>query len=683
MSTMLLEDGRPADQSKLVNEWRDRITQARDDRKRFEATWMSNLAFASGKHWLAWNPLSQQLELPSSLRDRELYTADVITERRLTALGELGQDDDRPQLLLVGDGGDDTAEGIQEHLNRALSYGWDHEWKGERALQEARQVCIDLGTSAIRARYDATAGPPLTGQDGKPIMLPWRDGRPELDPEKARALMADAYQNGDTADMRPANEGRICWEPLSPFQLLVPPGVHHEDMFPWEIIVRPTPLEQIQAMYPTAADMVEDSDISSVFGVDQVNETGWTMDAGFGETRSKLKGHAWLYTCYERPSARFPCGRTVILGGREHRLLHIDDHLPCKAPDGTYVSGIAYFHWWKVTGRFWSRSLVEALKDPQRIINRRKTQNAEIIDRGMPKVFVEEGSLPHNPAGLPLEKIEVKRGATQPSFHGGVGPGEWMYRELEEARVDLEHASGMRGPSLGDNPTSVTTYSQLALLAEKDQVKRSPMLKGHHEAIGRLVEATVHLMRTYWGEQKQVLIEDEADKIDAIAFNASQIPDFFVVKVATGAPIPRSQAAELKKIDDIAQYSINAGQPLPVEWYVHSLEAGSPLEMPPTAGDDHAQKAEIENHWMQKGTDMPVMDYDPLEVHIPIHRAAQIRAELSGDMDTWNTIDRHIQQHEQVAAQVVLEQQQLAGPPPAGPDGAPMQQPAAPQEVPA
>src|SRR5262245_63749007 len=82
---------------------KDQIEAAKDDRKRFEPTWHHNLAFAAGKHYLKWERNQRRLVLPDEYEGRDLYTADVITEYRTTALGELSSDDDRPELLLRRD----------------------------------------------------------------------------------------------------------------------------------------------------------------------------------------------------------------------------------------------------------------------------------------------------------------------------------------------------------------------------------------------------------------------------------------------------------------------------------------------------------------------------------------------------------------------------------------------------
>src|SRR5262249_6769878 len=150
-------------------------------------------------------------------------------------------------------------------------------------------------------------------------------------------------------------------------------------------------------------------------------------------------------------------------------------------------------------------------------------------------------------------------------------------------------------------PAGVDTYAQLALINENDQAKREGILTARKRSIAKLVEASVYDIRTYWGPQRQIMVAGDEGGIDASVFDATKIPAFYIVKVAKGAARPRSQAAEIQKISDIASYSVQAQQPLPVKWYYDSLAAGQALELPEEPTNDQADKAELENHLLLQG----------------------------------------------------------------------------------
>jgi hypothetical protein len=136
------------------------------------------------------------------------------------------------------------------------------------------------------------------------------------------------------------------------------------------------------------------------------------------------------------------------------------------------------------------------------------------------------------------------------------------------------------------------------------------------------------------------------------------------VQIAKGAAAPRSQAAELKKIEDIFNAALTSGQPLPISWLVDSLNAKEALDLPDAPADGQTDKAQLENHLMLLGDDVPVAYYDPPLVHIPIHREGQIQAELSGDVATWQRIEAHVQEHllaaQENAAKIAPPPQQLS-----------------------
>jgi hypothetical protein len=687
-------DSGVVDQNPAAKQARDRIRQGREHRRQFEPIWQLNAAFAAGQHWLVADRLTRTLRRVQDVdptfkgvSDGQLYSFDVITEYRTTALGELATDDDRPELLLERD--DQASEEFQAALNRSVQFGWDHEWDGDEALGEADRMAVDLGTSAIQVYFDPTAGPTRPGEN------PYHQGKPVFG-DQARQLL----ENGPRPDvtMRQTNEGRICWRPLSPFNLIVPPGVTHEKYFPWQCTVIPTPVAEIKERYgPVAAEIKEDADIGSILGMEaqttSSSPSGWMIG---DSRRTRLRDHAWLFTYYEQPTEQYKTGRTLVFVNNQMKLLEVRDGtggqpgLPYQGPDGSYRAGISYLHWWRVTGRFWSRSLVSSLQDIQRALDKRETQKNSIIDRGLPFVIAEEGSELENRAGVALEVLLVKPQSAPPVVNQGVGPGDWFYKDIDAMREALQHASGIRAPSLGENPVNVTTYSQLSLIFEADQTKRLPMMRERRQAIKQLVEDSVYDIRTYWGHDKQILLAGDENRAQAEVFDATRIPSFFIVHVSKGAAKPRSQAAELKLVEQIWEAALNSGAIAKdpdawIKWYYDSLEAGEPLAIPESKSDDQVDLAQLENHLMWQGQPVEPADYDPIEVHLPIHRSAMIQARVAGAQGVLQLIQQHIDQTEQLAMQAVQSAAQVAqsqvppplpgatGPPP--PPGQPPEQP--------
>src|SRR6266496_2120055 len=373
--------GQLIDSEKPLEQVKQQIKRGREAQRAFHPTWQSNLAFASGQQWLGWHEKSRTLRSIQSMdpryRAKELYTADKIGETRLAVLGEMGSDDDRPELLLARD--DRASEDYEAAANRAVGHGWENEWDGDERLAEIDELTLDLGTSAMRCRFDPTVGSvaykDVPHLKGEPVMV--KD-------EQLRVVAAAATGEGPQPNFKDVPVGRICWEPVSAFGIIPPAGVARETYFPFDCIVRPTLLADLKQQFgDVAASLKEDADIGSTLGEAVVGAPG----AGADRQKNRLRGYVWLFTYFERPTQQNPQGRVFYLAGNEMKLLRVDPKLPYLDTNGTYCSGVVYFHWWRVSGRFFSRSLIEAMKDGQRRKNKLATQRNEIIDRGMPKWF--------------------------------------------------------------------------------------------------------------------------------------------------------------------------------------------------------------------------------------------------------------------------------------------------------
>lgn len=667
MSTLALtQDGQLSPLEPALKPVRDNVKAARDYRKRnFESNWQLNLAYRAGQHWVGFDNQTRTLrsiqELNARYRSRELVTADVITEYCMTALGELGSDNDRPNLLLRHD---DTVSGdYQDQLNKAVGYAWDHEIDADSVLAQVDRYIVDLGTAAVRCFYDRDAGQTIADN------VPFVQGQPVLNPADAAAL----FQNGPTqgVTMGPLKQGKICWEPLSAFHILAQPGVTHERDFTYDCVIRPAPLADVKARYgDVAQSLSEDRDISTSLGV-QAPENSSLNPSKFGITDAKtgtLRGHVWLVDYYERPTGRYPRGRRFTLATNDLVLVDYADQLDYVKPDGSYCSGVTYFHWWRVTGRFYSRSLVDVLRPAQFLINKRRTQTNEIIDKSLPYVIVEKNSETTRKKGLVMEMVEVGPAERVPQPVQGVGPGPWMQGDVESLREDLQHASGINGPRRGENPANISTYSQLALINELDTAKREPIYLERKRGIASLLEDTVYDIRTYWGPDRQIALAGEDDQLEAAVFDATRIPPFFIVEIGKGQAKPRSQAAELQKVTDIWNAALASGatQASPgayLRWFKDSIAAGEALELPAEGSEDPAEKADYENHYMSEGVPMPIAYYDIHAAHLPRHRRLQDQAMFEGNQQLWQLVEQHCQLHMAAAAaqaQAQLEQMQQA-----------------------
>lgn len=615
-----------------------------------------NAAFAGGAQWLEWLGRTQrQLVLPKLPEGRERQTVDAISQYIWTAIGELMADEFLMEMLFRKN--DVQTAAYANQINNAYSWGWDNEWKGDRAVRKLlEQLVAGTGTAAIHNRFDPTQGEFLQS-------VPHVNGQPVFDPQQQREVVAQAQAQGQTLEFKDVRKGRIEWDVLSGWNLLVPPGVDDHDDFPWEATVTAMHVDEARELYPAARDLEPDADM---VGLDILGtrEAGNYVNPEHPERRNvrQMREHVLVWHCYDRPSETHPAGRVMVLGGHGQKLIADPiPELPVKGPLGEHRTGINYFQYWTVPSQFWGRALVEAGLGIQRILNKRRTQVSEIIDRGLPKVFAEEDSLTKVPEGRPLEIIYYQQGKSAPQTDGGISPGNWMYEDMNVLLSDMQRAMGIRDVSLGENPVGVKTFSQLALLHENDQTKIRPVIGAIRESMARCTENTVYQIRRYWGPDKQLMIAGESHLLEAATFNASRIPEFFQVRIPKGAGSPRSAAAELTKIDQLWNAALTLGQALPITWLAESIEAGKALPIPKQTAVDQIEKAQFENVMMIRGEMVPVAYYDPMPVHVEQHRQAQIQAELSKRMDIVAIVEQHIQEHIRIETLNQLQAMQAQG----------------------
>lgn len=662
------EDGSLHTPEQIQQEWKTRIERARAAQKPHIPTWLSNLAFAAGQHWLVWDPRSTAggrlrhiAEMDPRYKGRDLLTADRITEFRLAQLGELDAEDDRQQLLAAQES--ETAEESAKQLNQAVAYAWEHEWEAQQALKQARQYCVDMGTAAIRCRRDPDHGkvvdPYVPHRDGKPVT-----GQHDLMALEQQGTLAD----GATPEFQAVREGRTVWQPYTAIQILAPPGYQHESRFPWEILVDVVPRQEaIQAYGQDVASLPEDTDIASAMGLSTGQTVQDTRSQG-NPSQSRLKDSLWRYTCFQRPNRQHPKGQVVVLLSGQYQVVDVQDQLDYQLPNGDWHTGVVYFHWWRLNDRFYSRAFIEPLKDPQRQINMVETFKAEIIRRGGPKVLLQK-PLKENPQGLPLETVIIGDQAP-PVFHPGIAPGEWMDTEKAGWVDNLSHASTLSLLRLGENPQNVDTYSQLQLLNDNESAKRTVILGEHREGIGTLEELGVWDIQQYWPDEKQILVAGDEDELSFATFKKSDVPAFYMVRVPKGAPQQRSQGAEFKKIDAVWAAALQSGWVNAdphgwTQWYVDSIDAGTAQEIPEPGTDSQTKMAEYENLLMRHGQPVIPADYDLLPTHLPIHRAAQDQARAEDNMPLFLLLQQHIDasvQVQQENAARVAGQAQTASP---------------------
>lgn len=617
--------------------WGKRRSQALNERRKYEPIWAICEHFLAGRQWVAWDPGTRNriISEPNPSR-RERHTVNVITSRFATVLGKLFVEDLRPTIVFTRD--DEESESVSTHTRSVAKYLWDTEVAGDKKVHDMLTRLLTYGTAGLRCYFDTTKGEEIgmfpVGPDGQPI----------LDPATARAYVLQMDQMGQQVQFVPLREGKICWEPLSPRNLLVPPGVISEEDFPWVIMERAMPLSWARMKYAQAAGRLNEQELrtneSMGVSIDQGDMNVAPAEAG------RLQGHVLISTGYELPTSEYPNGRVITWNEEAQVILEVRDSLPYKLRSEPH-HGIVFFHYHRLPHRFWGRGVVEDLIGPQRQKNRARSQMIEMKDRNLGRVYAKKGTITaqNKPVGKIMELIEIPLHADFPQETTGTPPGPWIENEARINDEDMDRVSGMGEVSMGQMPSGSAAYSALALMAQEDDRRVGPMLKMIRFGIGDTMVISLELARRYWQEGKQMAIAGPEGQMELAMFHRTQLPLEFHVDVSRHSPLPTSPAVEAQKIFDIFHAATSAGQPLPIEWLKSSLDQGRALPIPRSQDQVQMSKAQLENVLMTQGQLVMPDYYDDDYMHILMHRQAQVEAMANPELAQF--IEMHIQMHAQ------------------------------------
>jgi hypothetical protein len=654
---------RPTDA--LLGVWNERRKQGLAERRKYEPTWMVCQSFVANRQWVGWVPgssASGRIVPLANPGNRERHTVNVCTQYLTTVIGKLFSDDFLPNLLFRRE--DIESEQYALHAQRALKFCWDEEISADEQILEMLNKMGTYGTAALRCFWDPTRGHDLGDMPIGP------DGQPITGMAEAQQYVAQAQMMGQQVPFKSVREGRIVWEPLSPFNMIVAPGIDHERYFPWLIIERPYHLEQIRNLWGNVPGLKEQSlsGIDSGSGARDLPQQ--TNNAAPGSSSpSKLKEHAVVTTGFEQPSAQYPDGRTVTWIGGTNVVLDQRDELPYLL-NGEPHHGVVFFKYHRVDGRFWAVGVVEPLLGPQRQRNRARSQMIEMKDRNLGRVYAHKGtlSISNQPSGKIMEVVEVPLGHQLPQETAGVPPGPWIENEARMNDEDMDRVAGLREVSMGQAPAGVSAYSAMALLAEQDDRRVGPILKQIRVGVADSVRLTLHDIRRYWPIDKQIALAGPQGQVEQFIFNASKLPAEILIDIPPGAARPRSQAAEIQKIFDLFDRSISSGRPLPLTWLKESIDAGKALPIPRDIEAMQRSKAELENILISQGQIIQPDYFDDDMIHIEVHREAEISARMMNNEQEMQALEYHIQLHSE---SMNAKQSGVGGP------GAPMGQPGA------
>lgn len=629
-----------------LDELRRLHDQARAARRRFEASWSMNVAFAEGEQWVAF--AGSRLFKPKLDPDRITLTYNRILPAIRKEVAKLTKQRPTFKARPRTAGDDDMA--AAELAEQILEYHWNHlrlPTHFPRALLWSR-ACV---AGFLKVTWDSTLGDGtdvLVGPDGQPVV--GADQRPITIPMDPEQLAAQMGLPSGSIQRRTVNQGDIRVAVRSPFQIFPDPLAETFDEIEWLVEESIVSADYVRDRYKVAVE----PDTPANPGVVQ------TQLMPFGSQSGAYKG-VKLMELWRKPCGRYPNGYTATWTGKQ--LLEENDR-PFDPMPYVMFRGI------DLPGRFWGTCISEQMRDAQTEKNKTHSQLAENRNRiGNPTLIADRTAI-----GDP---DEFERQASQP---GGVlyvdptsqdpfprylsAPEMPAYVEqlLDRQEQELQEISGQHDVSNAQVPPGVTAASAINLLQEQDDTMLGPSIIDMAAALSDLGSKILRLTARFYDDQRTIALATDNDGWKIFDFRGAMLKDHTHVECQVGSLIPQSTAAKQAFIQSIITLFLQNGQAVPAKNLARAfrdMQIGGAEHLV----DEYSRNEEQiqrENSLLAQGQLLPINNYDDDDAHIDGHQDFQRQPRYQRMPDPVKAVfEQHVAAHRQRQADQQAAEQQV------------------------
>lgn len=481
-----------------------------------------------------------------------------------------------------------------------------------------------------------------------------------------------SYWDQTAYDSDSEDEGKICFESVTPFNLLVP-DLRQTDIEkqPYVINVYTKTPEWLYMQYPKELD-----DVTLQASANTQNELLDETWLGLQGAHRPDPDVCMVYEFWIKPGGlrALPQGGHVVIAERT-----IVSYTPGKFyTHGQYpFAHIGHIY----TGKFYRRSVLNSLNELQKEYNKTRTDIAEAANKmGKPQMAAQKGSIStakwNNTTGL---IIEYKAGYPKPEPIPLAEIPAYVQNSLDRVLLDVEDISGQHQVSKGQTPPGVTAATAISFLQEKDDSFLSVTYASLESAVEKIAKQSLYLAVQMWDMPRLVKIVGDDNSFDTMMLMGAEIKRGTDIRIEPGSALPTSSAARRAFVMDL----MNAGF-IPPEAGLEILEIGGPTKLMEQLGQDKRQaqrenirlksldEMAIQNHMMEFMMDPPMMqdgqpatdpgpvisvnDWDNHQVHIEVHNRFRRSQAFEFLPDTVKAqFEAHVQMHKQAMAQEMIQ----------------------------
>lgn len=491
------------DEAKYIATWTSQnYTKLKNNRTQFERQWYLNLAFYFGKqNYIAQDVkgIGTRLVLPPAPPWRVRQVVNRIRPIIRTELAKLTSQ--KPSASVIPSSSEDK----DMFAAQAGEQIWESMYSGKNiqgALKQALWWTCITGTGYVKTYWDGSKQDVVSGQPGD-----------------------------------------ICYDPETPFHILVP-DLREENLENQPFLIHSstrTP-EWVNMRYKRTLDGREVAPNSK--SNNEILDDAFLNLIG---SNNDDPNSVLIHEVFIKPGAipKWPNGAMFTVS--EDMVLQYFDHYPYSHNEFCVAK---FDH--IPTGRFYSDSVIVDLIPIQREYNRTRSQIIEAKNRmAKPQLSAPAGSIDVKKMTTePGQVIEYKPGFTPPQPIPLQPIPNYVLQEIQQLQQDMDDISGQHEVSKGGVPPGVTAATAISYLQEQDDTMLVTTIDCVEKGVEKIARHTLSYVGQYWDIPRLVKITGTDGSFDSAMFKGSQLNGNTDIRVEAGSALPTSKAAKQALIMD-------------------------------------------------------------------------------------------------------------------------------------
>jgi hypothetical protein len=362
----------------------------------------------------------------------------------------------------------------------------------------------------------------------------------------------------DPDKVDPVNEipGSLCYDPVTPFHILVP-DLHEEELEiqPYLMHIQSRSMDWIKLRYPQLGDVKPDTaEANDIFEDAFVNLAVTKQTAE--RRKACLVKEVWI-----KPGQipQLPMGGLVTVISNKIVQHTIDYGWPYEHKQYPFAK-IDHIP----TGKFYPDSTIVDLISLQKELNRTRSQVIEAKNSmAKPRILAYKGSVtPGMITSQPGQVILVTPGFELPTIMPTPPLPSYVAEEIDRILADINDISGQHEVSKGQTPPGVTAATAISYLQEQDESMIAFTYDSVENAVEKIAGQTLCYVKQYWDVPRIVKVVGVDGSFDALTFKGADLGNNTDVKVEAGSSLPTSKAARQAFLMDLAKFGWITAQQL-------------------------------------------------------------------------------------------------------------------------